>query len=134
MSRQPSPTSKQLAELLVLPLFETRDYVPSRVATKANLFAPHVWDEHLSAFVNTLYRHNLIMPFNWSSWQSEAEAYFEHPERLQHAPAEDIWKLLTLHVRKDRFFDGHLPHMVEAGHIAALLRRLESHSKRPPHR
>lgn len=62
--------------------------------------------------------------FNWPEWQREAERYDLEPERLQTAPLDDVLKLLTLHVRKDRFCDGHLPLMVSKGHIAALLHRL----------
>jgi hypothetical protein len=31
---------------------------------------------------------------------------------------------LTLHIRRDRFFEGHLANMIADGHIAAILRRM----------
>jgi hypothetical protein len=33
--------------------------------------------------------------------------------------------LITIHVRKERFCEGHLPAVVKCGHMAALLRRLK---------
>ena len=41
------------------------------------------------------------------------------------ADSEPILKLLTTHVRKERFCEGHLAAMFEDGHIVALLRRLK---------
>lgn len=60
------------------------------------------------------------------SFIEDTEACFSYPEKLGSAPAKDLWRLLTLHVRKDPFVDGHLPLMVENGHITACLRRLSS--------
>lgn len=125
MNDWPSPTPEQMAELLAfLPVFENPDYVPSEVDFSVSLIAPHVWDKHLTAFVEMFYRYGWVIPFDWPNWQESAEAYFIYPEKLSSAPAKDIWKLLTVHVRKDRFVDGHLPSMVNNGHIAACLHRL----------
>ena len=48
------------------------------------------------------------------------------PDRLEQADLLDICRLLTTHVRKERFCSGHLPEMLECGHISQVLRRLQA--------
>lgn len=78
----------------------------------------------IEAFVSTLYDHGFIQTFNWAQWQERAEEYFEQPELISKADLQTCVKLLTLHVRKDRFLDGHLGEMIASGHIARVLHRL----------
>lgn len=80
--------------------------------------------DEASAFVGACYGHGWVAPFAWGAWQDEAERLFESPEALNEADIETIRKLLTLHVRKERFCDGHLAHMHESGHLTSILRRL----------
>ncbi len=79
----------------------------------------------VTAFVETLYEHGWVTPFDWGEWQDIAARYVESPALAADADIETIQKLLTTHVRKDRFCDGHLVAMIECGHIAACLRRLQ---------
>lgn len=65
-----------------------------------------------------------LQPFDWNAWLPEADRYYRAPATLSTAGVETIQKLLTLHVRRDRFVEGHLAVMIEGGHIAAILRRL----------
>ena len=83
------------------------------------------FDEAVSTFIQALYKHNWIIPFDWSEWQHEAEKYVNDPTLLETADVETIGKLFTTHVRKDRFCEGHLASMFENGQIVALLRRLK---------
>ena len=48
------------------------------------------------------------------------------PEKVATASLEDVRRLLTLHMRKERFCEGHMAEMIRSGHIVALLRRLDS--------
>ena len=75
------------------------------------------------AFIETLYTARVLIDFDWPSWQQQALRYWEQPSRLQAARLPTLRKLLTLHVRKDRFVEGHLASMLEAGHITAILKR-----------
>lgn len=43
---------------------------------------------------------------------------------VRSATLDEVRKLLTLHVRQDRFVEGRLRDMIANGFIAALLRRL----------
>ncbi len=54
------------------------------------------------------------MPFDWIAWQDEANQFVKHPEYIKTTDAKTIRKLLTLHVRMDRFSDGHLAKMLLA--------------------
>jgi hypothetical protein len=66
----------------------------------------------------------ILFPFDWPSWQEEAEKYVVDPQALATAGLLALRKLLTTHVRKDRFVEGHFGAMLESGHITAILRRL----------
>ncbi len=43
----------------------------------------------------------MLVPFDWPSWQDEAEAYYREPERLRTADFTTIRNLFTLHVLKE---------------------------------
>jgi len=66
----------------------------------------------------------LIQDFDWPSWQSEAKKLVADEKKLAQADMEAVGKLITTHIRKDRFCDGHLLSVMESGHIAKILRRL----------
>lgn len=80
----------------------------------------------VDAFIQCLYENNWVDPsFEWEAWQDQADQFAESPERLDAADAETVRKLLTLHVRKDKYcIGGYLAAMFENGHIVALLHRL----------
>ena len=75
--------------------------------------------------LQALERHHVTVVFDWMSWQDEARAYLD-PEKVATASLEDVRRLLTLHMRKERFCEGHMAEMIRSGHIVALLRRLDS--------
>jgi hypothetical protein len=72
-----------------------------------------------------LSRHGFVIAFDGSSWQPQAELYQRDPAALAHASLADLCKLLTVHVRTDRFVAGHFASAVQSGQIAAILRRLK---------
>ena len=73
---------------------------------------------------HAIYKHHLLLDgFDWTAWQGEAQAFMD-PQRVATASLEEVRRLLTLHVRAERFNDGHFAKMIREGHIAALLRRL----------
>jgi hypothetical protein len=63
-------------------------------------------------------------PFDWGEWQPRAHALYRDPQALGRARLSTLRRLLTLHVRKDRFCEGHLAAMLAEGHIQAILRRI----------
>ncbi|HEY3422716.1 MAG TPA: DUF6508 domain-containing protein, partial [Methanocellaceae archaeon] len=64
-------------------------------------FSPKVLD-----FIQTLHDESFIELYDLNTWQDEAVKYYEDPALLKMADLETIRKLLTLHVRKDRFCGG----------------------------
>jgi hypothetical protein len=46
-------------------------------------------------------------------------------QALERADLLTVRRLITTHVRKDRFIGGHMVHMLESGHITAILRQLK---------
>jgi hypothetical protein len=95
-------------------------------ATSAGTFAHPILAPEVLDFVDTLYGVGWVLPFDWPEWQPTAEDLLNDPEKLEAADLVTIQKLLTVHVRKDRFCDGHLLGMLQCGHIVAILRRLKS--------
>ena len=82
------------------------------------------YDQRVLDFIRACGANGWLEPFDWRAWLPEALNLHDHPERLETASLETLQKLLTLHIRRDRFFEGHLANMVEDGHIAAILRRM----------
>ncbi len=83
------------------------------------------FSDEMNKFVEALYKNGWIANFAWPSWQDQAIEYVKSPDKVKSADLDTIRKLLTTHVRKDRFCEGHLADMFENGHITALLRRLK---------
>jgi hypothetical protein len=120
------PSPEQIDAILAfLPEFERNDFVASRVEIRPGCFPFHVYAEEVEQFLSALYENGFVSRFKWSDWQEEARQYFAQPELLRTADIQVIRKLITLHVRKERFCEGHLSVMIKSGHIAALLRRLK---------
>jgi O-acetyl-ADP-ribose deacetylase len=120
------PTIVQIdAVLAFLPVFEQKGFVPSKVEMPFGKFPYHVFSEELSQFVTVLYDNGFIFTFDWPSWQKEAQHYYKHPKLFHMADIQILRKLFTIHIRKERFCEGHLPAMVSDGHIVAILRRLK---------
>jgi hypothetical protein len=82
------------------------------------------YDQQVLDFTRACGAGGWLEPFDWMAWLPEALYIHGHPELLESASLETLQKLLTLHIRRDRFFEGHLANMIEDGHIAAILRRM----------
>lgn len=125
------PNAKQIEVVLrYLPTFQKPD---------ADLFKTHPgreegnqitlpWVEssgEMDRFMHNLFENDFIQPFDWGEWQSEAVRYVQTPAWLEQADLETLVKLLTLHIRKERFAEGHFAEMVECRHIQKILERLQ---------
>ncbi len=76
------------------------------------------------SFIDSLYAAELVSDFDWMAWAGEAQCYIDAPELIGNLDIATIRKLITGHVRNDRFCGNHLRSMLENGHIAAILERL----------
>ena len=124
--QQPLSTQDIDALLRFLPIFEADGFVFGEWESQEGTFPHFNLSAEADRFHRCLYDHNWIVSFDWPKWQEEAERLFESPEMLECADLETIRKLLTLHVRKERFCEGHLLGMFETGHLTKLLRRLHA--------
>lgn len=79
----------------------------------------------ITSLIEAFYENNFVQPYDWPHWQADAERLIADPTRLANVSLETCTKLITLHVRGDRFCGGHFGAMVRTGHILAILRRLE---------
>jgi O-acetyl-ADP-ribose deacetylase len=112
--------------LSFLPLLEKPDQVVwTRALYEAGSLPQLQPSNELSDFVAALCRSGLIFPFDWPAWQSEAEKLVDSPDAIDTIDLASIRRLLTTHVRKDRFCEGHLEQIILCGHMAAVLRRLQ---------
>jgi O-acetyl-ADP-ribose deacetylase (regulator of RNase III) len=74
----------------------------------------------------------LTLPgFDWPSWRPEAQRFVDEPARVASADATTLRRLLTLHVRAERFDEGHLSWAVREGHVAAIVERLAAMRRHP---
>jgi len=64
------------------------------------------------------------LDFDWTIWQQQAGEFINYPERVKTADLATIQKLLTTHVRAERFCSGHLAHTIQTGHLLVILNRL----------
>ncbi|MEQ9453180.1 MAG: DUF6508 domain-containing protein [Phycisphaeraceae bacterium] len=76
-------------------------------------------------FERLAYDAGLVVPFDWGSWQDEAARLTNDPQALSRAALPTLQKLITTHIRKERFCEGHLNAILASGHLLALLKRLQ---------
>jgi ADP-ribosylglycohydrolase len=111
------------AVLSYLPAFEQPSFLPGKWDSTPGSLPYFDYSEEVIAFEKTLYANGFIQPFNWSKWY-EGVLLKDHPELLHNASLQALRKLLTAHVRADRFNEGHLADIFESGHMLMILRRL----------
>ena len=108
-----------------LPYFssEAQEYYTFNGATVLDAYS---YDEGVLSFVEDLYAANFIQAYEWKDWEPQAQTYVDDPGKLAQADLSEFIRLLTFHVRKDRFQSGHLAKVIDNGHIAAVLRALQN--------
>jgi len=113
----------------LLPFLDKFDAVGFSAGTWLTLAPGHsswfIFDEVVMEFIQVLYDNDWVtQQFDWGEWQESSQQYIESPEKVESADTETIQKLLTTHVRANRFCEGYLASMFENGHILDILRRL----------
>jgi hypothetical protein len=78
----------------------------------------------VDAFVRACYDNEFVQSFDWVAWSDEAQRYLDDSSLISSADLATCIKLITTHLRKERFSEGHLEAMLRSGHIVAILRRL----------
>lgn len=112
-----------------LPHFEAPDFAPGQWVwpPKEEGFATlPMWvaNPTVMRFIEGLYERDLIVPFDWPNW-AYGRLLMTEPHRIPKATARTCLRLLTMHVRAERFNEGHLASTFDNGQMATILRRLK---------
>ena len=111
------------AVLEFLPIFEQPEFSHGEWMIRNGEFPHFNYTTEVLDFIEALYSNGFIQPFDWMNWE-EGKQLVDHRELLRRANLQTLRKLLTAHVRADRFSEGHLAAMFESGHIAMILMRM----------
>ena len=76
-------------------------------------------------FLKVLHEDGWIQMFDWGAWQPRAIKLYRNPRLLGRVGLPTLQRLLTLHVRKERFCTGHLENVFASGHLRAILERID---------
>jgi len=121
-----TPVDTQDFEVILsyLPSFERQAYDFGEMIDEKGTLPWADYSGEVMEFYKDLYLHHFIVDFDWPSWQHVAIEYFQNPELIKTADLVTIRRLFTVHIRKDRFCEGHLLSVLENGHITMMLQRL----------
>jgi hypothetical protein len=112
--------------LKFLPIFEAPDYQFGHWSITSNGMSPSFnFSAEVNCFIQTLYKEDIIVRFDWSNLYREAFLYQTGLVTIQQADIITLRKLLTAHIRADRLVEGHLAKLFEGGYITAILRRFK---------
>ncbi|KAF5062341.1 hypothetical protein DSECCO2_305890 [anaerobic digester metagenome] len=124
---QIAPTPDAIEAVLeFLPVFEDPHFLPEVVVAEEKGWIFEQYSREVYEFEKTLYRAGFIVRFDWARWEPVALRFFREPGRLDAADMSILRRLLTFHIRKNVACEGHLAEMLRAGHVQAILRRLET--------
>lgn len=83
-------------------------------------------DTAINALNDVAYRLGWVLTdFDWSEWAHgpECQMLVKDPANVASADPLTLARLLTAHIRQDRFCEGHLLAAFEGGHLTAIVRR-----------
>src|SRR5438105_11923592 len=127
-SKMPSPA--QVSNLLkFLPKFEIMkpeefaQLIPEPRTSDGDYVVGHLhYHRVVHDFQDACYENGFIHSFDWGAWTFKARQYFDDPAAVTHAQLLTCIKLLTAHIRAERFCDGHLQDVFNSGQLVAVLR------------
>lgn len=96
-----------------------------KVVDKGSML-PSVLNEKTSEFISACYDLGFIESFDWMSWSKEKSDLVNSGIGIESLELEDVRKLLTTHIRGDRFHDGHLLEVLRSNAITKILERLKA--------
>lgn len=117
--------------LSVLPTLQSETFGPGSWVSEPGKFPHFELTQAAMRVLKALHDSGVSYSFDWTAWQPQGERLIHDPAVLAVADLSTLRKLLVMHVRKDRFCEGHFGAMLESGHIAAVLRRVASIRPQP---
>ena len=113
------------ALLEFLPYFQNQRARFGKPPTVVDMVAsPTIFTEKSLRFYDACYETRFVQPFDWSAWTSRHERLVFRGEGIENLALEELGRLLTTHVRGDRFNDGHLLEVMRSGQMGRILARL----------
>jgi hypothetical protein len=122
-------TLASFSDTLSAERFSPGEFVAAREMPDGSI---HIGYSSLSAqaeaFIQAVYDRGWVQPFSWINWQRTPEAtrLLEDREYLAAATPEQLSRLLTTIIRRDRFTDGVLLSEFQTGVIAAIAARAKA--------
>lgn len=129
----PAPVTREDLEAITafLPIFERmapNDFMHCEAPTKrddGSFLAVHaVYNPQVEAWIDACKEHGFFQQFKYGAWSDEAQGYEASPSLVASADLATCIKLITSHIRAERFCEGHLGDVLGSGFITAILHRL----------
>jgi hypothetical protein len=119
---------QHLANLLeFIPVFEDPSFCPGGlIPVDEENWPDPVFLKLVSRFMDACYKNGFVVRFDWENWDAEAMSYIKTPALLADADLLVLRRLLTWHVRQNRFTRNHVATMIASGHILVVLKRLRT--------
>jgi len=117
---------QHLAALLdFIPGFEDPAFCPEHLIPLDDDELPDAgFMKGVSRFMDACYKNGFVVRFDWEGWEAEGTRYVGAPELLNQADFMSLRRLLTWHVRQNRFIRNHVASMIASGHMLRVLKRL----------
>ncbi|MCW8306337.1 PD-(D/E)XK nuclease family protein [Acidiphilium sp. PA] len=108
-----------------LPIFTRADFKFGEWVRKDGEIGYVCLSDPAQEFIQMLYDKEWISQFSWTDWETTTEAVRlrDEPDFLAEANTDQIAKLLTVIVRKDRFVEGELLAAYESGLLNRIISR-----------
>ena len=116
----------RFADVFAVPTFRFAETQALPSNQPGTVFAPAVaLSEEALAFLRALEEHGWIAAFDWEAWANTivGRALLNAPDVIAFASVDQLSKLLTALVRKERFSEGTLQWAFEYGLLTAVVRR-----------
>ena len=113
------------ALLEFLPYFQNkRSRFGKEPDVENHVHRPSLLSKKAIQFIGLCETTHFIQPFDWGAWIQDHPRVANRGDGIEELSLEELGKLLTAHVRGDRFCDGHLLEVMRSGQMARLLERL----------
>jgi hypothetical protein len=121
-----------------LPIFTTTGFsfaeaVPPKQRADGIEMGRMRYGEEAQAFMQDAYDYGWVQGTDWVEWMrtEEAQALSQEPARMAVANIDEMAKVLTVSLRRDRFMEGSLAADFESGLITRVVRRAHELSADP---
>jgi len=127
LNESEAPDPAHLAAMMeFIPIFEDPGFCPDRtIPMEEDGFPEESFLKEVSRFMDACYKNGMVVRFDWENWETEARSYVGKAGRIQEADLAPLRRLLTWHIRQNRFSKHHLAAMIAQGHVLTLLKRMK---------